>query len=204
MTKFMVVCSLWLLPFMCEGKMKVTSKAFENGGKIGLIYSCEGENISPALEWEKGPANTASYALICDDPDAPMGTWVHWIVYNIPVMMTGLPQGFGKMGLISLGQGIKQGQNSWNRMDYGGPCPPSGIHRYYFKIYALDIVLTFRTDEKVTKDVLLEKMKGHILSSGELMGKYEKRAEAAATVVTLEKKEGHGEPMEKYGKRAKK
>lgn len=148
----------------------VTSTAFTNGGKIPDLYSCRGDDRSPPLAWTGAPANTGAYALIMDDPDAPMGTWIHWVVYNIPPSFAGLPEGVSEATLS--GSGAIGGRNSWGRTGYGGPCPPSGTHRYFFKLYALDSALTNRT--ALTKAELLAAMEGHILARGELMGTFTK------------------------------
>ena len=148
--------------------MKITSTAFEEGDLIPRQYTCDGEDISPPLEWADLPEGTQSLALICDDPDAPSGTWVHWVVFNIPAPTSELPEGFP--GEEELPDGTRQGRNDFRRIGYGGPCPPGGTHRYFFKLYALDTFL----DEApgITRDELLEAMEGHILVKSELMGRY--------------------------------
>lgn len=158
-----------------EGEMSametltITSPDFEHGQPIPALFSCDGEDISPALAWGEAPAGTQSLALIVDDPDAPVGTWVHWVVYNLPPERRGLPQGVP--GIESIEGGGLQGSNSWNRTDYGGPCPPSGTHRYFFKLYALDITLD--AGGGLSKKDVEAAMAGHILAQGELMGTYE-------------------------------
>ncbi len=148
--------------------MKITSTAFEEGDLIPRQYTCDGEDISPPLEWADFPEGTQSLALICDDPDAPSGTWVHWVLFNIPAGTSRLPEGFP--GEEELPDGTRQGRNDFRRIGYGGPCPPGGTHRYYFKLYALDAFLD--EDPGITRDELLEAMEGHILVKSELMGRY--------------------------------
>lgn len=142
--------------------MALTSPAFNDGESIPKKFTCDGEDISPELDWFGTPEGTVSMALIMDDPDAPVGTWVHWVVYNLPMDLSGMREGMTGVGL--------DGTNSWNRTGYGGPCPPSGTHRYYFKLYALDTLLDL--DPGAKKDALLAAMEGHILGQAELMGTY--------------------------------
>ncbi len=149
-------------------ELKVTSTVFQQGGVIPAQYTCDGADISPPLTWTGGPGGTQSYALIADDPDAPVGTWVHWVLYNIPATATSLPENVAKKE--SLSDGTVQGVNDFKRYGYGGPCPPGGTHRYFFKVYALDTVL--KTGPGLTKKKLLREIEGHILGQGELMGTY--------------------------------
>lgn len=151
--------------------IKVTSTAFSEGGAIPKLYTCQGKNISPPLSWTGVPAEAKSLALIMDDPDAPRGTWVHWVLYNIPPDSKGLEENIPHGP--SLANGAKHGKNSWPKLGYGGPCPPSGTHRYYFKLYALDIVLPQQGE--ATKAQILKAMEGHILAEGQLMGTYSKK-----------------------------
>jgi Raf kinase inhibitor-like YbhB/YbcL family protein len=154
-----------------EGKLmelRITSNAFSEGGMIPSQYTCDGRDISPPLGWTKGPEGTKSYALISDDPDAPVGTWVHWVAYNIPASSTSLPENVSKGE--KLDDGTLQGLNDFKKHGYGGPCPPGGTHRYFFKLYALDTVL--RAGPGLTKKKLLREMEGHIIGTGELMGRY--------------------------------
>ncbi|MGA2141666.1 MAG: YbhB/YbcL family Raf kinase inhibitor-like protein [Brevinematales bacterium] len=146
----------------------VKSTAFEEGQMIPSKYSCDRENFSPPLEWKNAPAGTAGFAVICDDPDAPVGTWVHWVIYNIPPDTLRLGEGIPLKPVLT--DGSIQGINSFGHTGYGGPCPPGGTHRYYFKVYALSAVKLPQTG--MNKDKLLSSMEGHILSSGSLMGKY--------------------------------
>jgi Raf kinase inhibitor-like YbhB/YbcL family protein len=149
-------------------QIKIKSLAFEAGGMIPSKFTCDGPDVSPALEWESVPENAKTLAIICDDPDAPMGTWVHWVIFNIPAGLGGLEEDVPADEVLS--SGAIQGINDFRRIGYGGPCPPSGIHRYFFKIYALDTELDLKPG--ATKSQVLEAMEGHILAQGELMGRY--------------------------------
>ena len=151
-------------------EIKVTSAAFENGGMIPRKYTCDGEDISPSLEWGALPEGTASLALISDDPDAPMGTWVHWVLFNLPPETRTLPEKIP--ALKNLPDGSLQGTTDFRRIGYGGPCPPGGTHRYYFKLYALDSLLDLKAG--ATKKEVEKAMKGHILGQGTLMGTYKR------------------------------
>ncbi len=151
-------------------KFTINSPAFVHEGMIPVRYTCDGENVSPPLQWNNIPKGTKSFALINDDPDAPVGDWVHWILYNIPPETNYLSEGASNKKQIP--PNSIEGLNDWGINSYGGPCPPSGTHRYYFKLYALDIVLS--PDNKMTKKKLLELMKGHILGEAVLMGKYKR------------------------------
>jgi hypothetical protein len=147
----------------------LSSPAFRHGDAIPTMYACDGDDISPPLQWSDVPAGAQSLALIVDDPDAPSGTWVHWLLYDILPETRGLPEDV--VPAASLPGGGSQGSNSWNRLGYGGPCPPGGnSHRYFFKLYALDTTLDLASG--ATKDQLLAAMEGHILARGELMGAY--------------------------------
>ena len=146
----------------------LTSPAFEEGQAIPAKYTCDGEDISPALAWNEPPSGTRSFALIMDDPDAPAGTWVHWVAYNIPADVRGLPEAVPIAE--SLSDGGLHGKNTSRDLGYGGPCPPSGTHRYYFKLYALDIMLD--NEAGLDKNELLSLMEGHILAQCQLMGTY--------------------------------
>jgi len=148
--------------------MEIKSSAFGSGEIIPVKYTCDGADFSPPLEWTAGPAGTKSFALICDDPDAPMGTWVHWVIYDIPPTATMLAEGITRDR--ELPGGGTQGINDFRRLGYGGPCPPGGTHRYFFKLYALDAALGLKPG--ITKDQLLTAMKGHILAEAQLMGTY--------------------------------
>jgi Raf kinase inhibitor-like YbhB/YbcL family protein len=150
---------------------RLSSPDFTEGGKIPMLYTCDSTNISPALYWNNPFHNTGSFALIMDDPDVPTQAWVHWIVYNIPATDTSLAAHFPMDSVLA--NGTKQGFTSFQITGYGGPCPPNGIHRYYFKLYALDAKLNVRA--RLTKTQLLNAMKGHILAEADLMGKYIKK-----------------------------
>jgi Raf kinase inhibitor-like YbhB/YbcL family protein len=153
-----------------ESKMelKVTSTAFEEGGMIPAKYTADGQDISPSIAWTSVPDEAKSIVLICDDPDAPMGTWVHWLVWNIPPDMTSLDENMAPDAELS--SGIRQGTTDFRRIGYGGPAPPSGVHRYFFKVYALDTILDLPAG--ATKPKLEEAMDGHVLAKGELIGRY--------------------------------
>ncbi|MHB9023906.1 MAG: YbhB/YbcL family Raf kinase inhibitor-like protein [Armatimonadota bacterium] len=151
--------------------LTVTSTAFTNGQPIPPRLTQDGANASPPLTWSQSPAGTKSLALICDDPDAPRGTWVHWVLYNLPADTTGLPEGVPKTQ--TLPGGARQGANSGGRIGYDGPKPPPGHpHRYFFKVYALDTTLDLTPG--ITKEALAAAMEGHVLASGELMGSYQR------------------------------
>ena len=152
-----------------------TSTAFEPGGAIPAAYTCQGKDLSVPLAWSGLPAGTRSLALIVDDPDAPdpaapKMTWVHWVLYNIPPTATGLPEAVEPRALPA---GTLEGRNDWGRTGYGGPCPPVGRHRYFFKLYALDVALP---DLGQPDKARLERaMKGHVLAQQQLVGTYAKR-----------------------------
>jgi Raf kinase inhibitor-like YbhB/YbcL family protein len=154
--------------------LTITSAAFANQHEIPSDYTCEGADTSPALTWSGAPAGTKSLALIVDDPDAPdpaapKTTWVHWVLYNLPADARGLPEA---VETDALPAGTREGKNDWKRTGYGGPCPPIGRHRYFFKLFALDTVLA---DLKMPTRAQLEKaMEGHILEKAELVGLYQK------------------------------
>jgi len=148
--------------------LELTSPAFANGEAIPADFSCDGRDVSPALTWSEPPAGKESFALIMDDPDTPMGTWVHWVVYNIPASTRELEENMP--AIPELSNGIMQGYTSAGTTGYHGPCPPSGTHHYFFKLYALDAMLSLST--KADKKDLLSAMEGHILANGELMGTF--------------------------------
>lgn len=151
--------------------MELKSSAFAAGGMIPKQYTCDGQDIAPPLSWSEAPAKTKSLALIADDPDAPMGTWVHWVMWNIPPNVRALGEHLPKTD--TLPNGIKQGTTDFKRVGYGGPCPPSGTHRYFFKLYALDTSLNL--PPTTTKKDLEKAMQGHILQQAELIGKYARK-----------------------------
>ncbi|MHB9134224.1 MAG: YbhB/YbcL family Raf kinase inhibitor-like protein [Armatimonadota bacterium] len=146
----------------------MTSSAFTEGGMIPNKYSANGENLSPPLSWTNVPENAKTLALIVDDPDAPSKVWVHWVLWNLPATVTGLPEGVPTKP--ELDNGARQGMNDSKKTGYSGPRPPSGTHSYYFKLYALDTTLNLGSD--TTKETLLKAMDGHIVGQGQLMGKY--------------------------------
>jgi Raf kinase inhibitor-like YbhB/YbcL family protein len=177
--------------------LTLTSPAFDHGAEIPARYTSDGENISPPLDWTGVPGDTRSLVLIAEDPDAPdpanpQRTWVHWIVYNLPPATNGLPEGVRD----ALPEGAHLGSNDWNKKAWGGPSPPIGRHRYFFRLYALDVELpsldaqtreqinTARRDARTTwaatKTELLRAMNDHVLAEAELMGTYQKRRRNAA------------------------
>jgi Raf kinase inhibitor-like YbhB/YbcL family protein len=152
--------------------IQLSSSAFREGQPIPAQFTCDGQDISPALQWGDVPAGTKSLALIADDPDAPVGTWVHWVLYDLPAETRTLPQGVPTTETLK--NGAKQGRNDFKKIGYGGPCPPPDKpHRYYFKLHALDTALTLMPG--ATKQQLLNAMTGHILGTGQLMGTYQRR-----------------------------
>lgn len=146
--------------------MKIESEAFSNNQFIPKKYTCDGEDINPPLKISEVPQGTKSLVLIVDDPDAPMGTWVHWTVWNIPPDISDIPEN-------TVPQGAIEGMTDFGRPGYGGPCPPSGVHRYFFKLYALDT--TLELDSSATKRDLEKAMEGHILEKAELIGLYQRQ-----------------------------
>jgi Raf kinase inhibitor-like YbhB/YbcL family protein len=158
-----------------EGSMlTLTSTVFQNNGEIPSLYTCEGQDLSPPLEWRGVPAGTRSLVLIVDDPDAPdprapRMTWVHWVLYNLPPDSGELPEGTISADLPA---GTREGLNDWKRVGYGGPCPPVGRHRYFHKLYALDTVLDKM--DRPNKAKIEAAMQGHILAQTELVGTYQK------------------------------
>ncbi len=152
--------------------IRLTSSAFADGAAIPARHTCQGEDLSPPLAWSQPPVGTVSLALVVDDPDAPAGDWVHWVLYNLPGDATTLPEGVAKT--LSPAGGALQGKNDFNTLGYNGPCPPRGTpHRYFFKLYALDRRLDLAAG--ATKANLLQAMRGHILDQGQLMGAYQRK-----------------------------
>jgi len=154
-------------------KLTITSAAFPPGGEIPARFTCQGDDVSPPLRWQDAPAGTRSFALIVDDPDAPdpaapKMTWVHWVLYDIAPSARGLPEDAGRR----LPEGTRQGFNDWKRAGYGGPCPPIGRHRYFFKLYALDVLLGDLG--QAGKADLEQAMAGHVLADAQLIGTYQK------------------------------
>ena len=173
MRRLVLVGAGLLLPVLVAlgAAMEVRSQAFKPGGMIPAKYTCDGADISPPLTWPDPPAGTESFALIMDDPDAPVGIWVHWVIWNIPATARALEESVPKTA--SLPNGARQGTNDFKRIGYGGPCPPSGTHRYFFKLYALGTTLSLPPE--TTKSVLEDTMRRHILAQSELIGKYARR-----------------------------
>jgi Raf kinase inhibitor-like YbhB/YbcL family protein len=149
-------------------ELTLQSEVFANGDSIPRRYTCKGDDISPPLAWRDAPAGAGAFALVMDDPDAPGGTWVHWVLFNLPGTAKRLPEDVSGAG--TLPAGTADGTNSWGRRGYGGPCPPSGTHRYFFRLYALDGVLDL--DPGATAAELAQAVKGRVLSESVLMGRY--------------------------------
>jgi Raf kinase inhibitor-like YbhB/YbcL family protein len=148
---------------------ELTSSAFSAGEAIPKKFTCDGPDVSPKLSWNDPPGKTQSFALIMDDPDAPVGTWVHWVLYDVPADAKEVPEGVLKQE--QLASGAQQGRNDFGKIGYGGPCPPPGKpHRYFFKLYALDTKLNLKSG--ATKVELERAMKGHILAQADLIGRY--------------------------------
>ena len=170
-------CCAWIIEGSGKRKgekkmaIKITSSAFEDGGLMPSKYTCDGADVSPPLQWDGVAAEANSIALICDDPDAPMGTWVHWVLYDLPADTKELAEDVPADA--TLANGARQGTTDFGRVGYGGACPPSGTHRYFFKVYALDVKVDLPAG--ATKAQLLKAMEGHIIGQGELIGKYKRR-----------------------------
>ena len=168
--RFLILCAclvsaafLLLNAFAGEGPMRIWSPAFAENAKIPKEYTCDGQDASPPLSIENPPAHTRSFALVMDDPDAPGGTWVHWVLWNADPATR-------EIGSGAVPKGAEQGVNDFRKNAYGGPCPPSGTHRYFFKLYALDALLTLSPGS--TKADLERAMKGHILAQAQTIGRY--------------------------------
>ena len=153
-------------------KLDIKSTAFGEGNSIPKQYTCDGADVSPQLSWSQPPEGTGSMVLICDDPDAPMGTWVHWVLYGLSPdtleISENIPDDREVLG------GAKHGVNDFHKYGYGGPCPPGGTHRYFFKLYAVDTEVV-DLDPGATKDEVLVAIKGHVLAEGQLMGRYSRQ-----------------------------
>lgn len=155
-----------------SGHMQLTSTAFGEGEPIPVKYTCEDKNVSPPLKWSGAPPGTTSLALIVDDPDAPAGTWIHWVLYDLPANISELPEDLVKGQHLS--NGAKQGLNDFKHLGYGGPCPPPGNpHRYFFKLYALDAPLDLKPG--ATKQAVEQAMGKHVLAQAQLMGTYKRK-----------------------------
>jgi Raf kinase inhibitor-like YbhB/YbcL family protein len=153
-------------------KIQLTTTAFAEGQPIPSQHAFDNQDLSPALQWSGVPSAAKSLALICDDPDAPMGTWVHWVLYDLPPATPGLAEGVPKSP--ELDGGGKQGVNDYKKIGYGGPCPPPGKpHRYFFKLYALEAKPALKPG--LTKQELLKAIEGHVLAEGQLMGTYQRK-----------------------------
>lgn len=148
--------------------MKLWSTSFDEGAAIPIQYTCDASDFSPALEWADAPEGTKGYALVCDDPDAPAGTWTHWVVYGIPGVAFMLAAKMPRMAEHP--SGLKQGLNSWGRLGYNGPCPPGGTHRYIFTLYALDTDLDLAPEAE--REELERAIEGHVLATAQTMGTY--------------------------------
>ena len=157
-------------PEKAGGSITLTSAAFKEGQPIPRQYTCDGVNVSPPLEWSGVPKTARTVTIIADDPDAPSGTWVHWVLYNLPAENIGMVENLP--ATENLKAGGFQGKNDFEKIGYGGPCPPSGTHRYFFKIYALDSELPLKAG--ATKAEVEKAMEGHVVAQGQLMGTYRK------------------------------
>ncbi|MCR4289840.1 MAG: YbhB/YbcL family Raf kinase inhibitor-like protein [Candidatus Scalindua sp.] len=170
---FVIYCDMGMQTSFSEGEryameLSIRSSAFEEGELIPKKYTCDGEDVSPPLSWTQLPKETKSAVLICDDPDAPMGTWVHWVLFGLSPDTLGLPEGIPHDKEILCG--AKHGLNDFRKYGYGGPCPPEGTHRYFFKLYAVNIHIDLNAG--ATKNEVLNAIEGHILAEGKLMGRY--------------------------------
>jgi len=181
MIAVLMALSLFAISFAgCESKqppeevkttLNVSTSAFEEGGRIPIKYSCEGEDVSPSLQWDEPPTGTQSFALIMDDPDTPVGVFKHWVIFNIPSDSQQLAEAIRPQA--QLPSGALQGKNDFGRIGYGGPCPPPGpAHRYHFTLYALDRALD--ATPGASKKQVLDAMEGHILAHGQLTGTYQR------------------------------
>jgi len=172
--KGLLVVSMLLVTVSCRSASKsgsapliISSPSFETGETIPPRQTCIGEDVSPPLNWTGGLDKVVSYAIICEDPDAPGGTWIHWVIFDIPMQTTSLPEGVSDTPQLE--DGSKQGINDFKKLGYGGPCPPPGKpHRYYFRLYGLDQLTGLEPGS--TADELKDRMRGHIVAQGELMG----------------------------------
>jgi Raf kinase inhibitor-like YbhB/YbcL family protein len=149
----------------------MSSMSFQNGGDIPRKFTCDGADVSPELSWSEPPAGTQSFALIADDPDAPSGTWIHWVLFDLPPATSSLAEGVSKIDELPGGE--RQGRNDFHKIGYNGPCPPPGKpHRYFFKLYALDRKLALKP--ATSKQEVEQAMQGHILGDAKWMGKYQR------------------------------
>lgn len=170
-----LTCAHWVAAATAvqdTAELTVTSAAFTEGATLDSKFTCDGSDVSPPLQWKGAPPGAKSFAIIVDDPDAPAGTWVHWVLFNLPPATISLSENLPKTSALPNGAG--QGFNSFDEVGYRGPCPPLGkAHRYFFKVYALDTMLSLGGHPR--KKDLLKAMEGHILGFGQLMGKYQRR-----------------------------
>ncbi len=193
----LVACNKTPVPTSSTGAtLSLTSSAFTSGQQIPSRYTCDGQDISPPLAWDTPPQGTQSFALIVDDPDAPVGTWVHWVAYDIPASARNLPEAIPAQA--KLPGGGMQGKNSWPNLGYGGPCPPSGTHRYYFRLYALDTTLNL--DSGATKKEVLKAMEDHVLAVGELMGQYSQGGSEDDASSSAQRHQGNSDEEKGSGK----
>ncbi len=154
----------------------LTSTAFTDGAAIPVKHTCDGADVSPPLAWSGAPPGTAAFALVADDPDAPAGTWVHWVLYNLPGTAVRLAENVAKTDAPPKLGGALQGRNDFRRTGYGGPCPPPGpAHRYFFKLYALDGMLKLKAGAGAQKKDVEAAMQGHVLATAQLVGTYARR-----------------------------
>ena len=176
------LCVIFCISTDCERKpetqtgvnrmeINIESSAFQDGGMIPSKYTCDGMDVSPPLRWSQPPGNTKSLVLISDDPDAPMGIWVHWVVYNILPSQHEFPENIPASEVLE--SGAIQGKTDFGRIGYGGPCPPSGTHRYFFKLYALNDTLNLGPG--ATKQQVVDAMKDNVIAEGQLMGRYKRQ-----------------------------
>ncbi|HTP08750.1 MAG TPA: YbhB/YbcL family Raf kinase inhibitor-like protein [Anaerolineae bacterium] len=162
----LVACQPSTLDTSNAAQFKLSSPAFQDSGSIPQNFTCQGDNVSPELNWSDVPANTKSFALIVDDPDAPGGTFTHWVLFDIPADRRQLAEAAQPIGV--------SGSNGTNQTGYTGPCPPSGSHRYYFRLYALDVP-SLNLKEGASRSDVEAALKGHIIGTAETMGRYEKQ-----------------------------
>ena len=172
LASLMLLCGVTARAASGKADLQVSSAAFQAGQAIPAKYTCDGADLSPPLMWSGAPPNTRSWVLICEDPDAPQGPFTHWLIYGLPASVTELAEGASTSGSVS--RSARQGLNDFNRVGYGGPCPPQGpAHRYFFKLYALGNVPDLKPG--ALKKDLERAMKGHILAEAQLMGRYQRK-----------------------------
>ena len=157
-----------IVALTAKEKFKIESPSFKNGNNIPMKFTCDKENISPEIRWYNEPDQTKSLVLICDDPDAPVGVWVHWVVYNINPNLSGIPENYISQNNLKM----TEGKTDFGSIGWGGPCPPNGKHRYFFKLYAVDIETNY--PEGLTKAQILEKIKHHTITETSFYGTYER------------------------------